>query len=321
MIFILSDNSDYSTNQVIDWVHFHKKEFIRVNFEDNIITLSISLGDSESIELGFDNGVKVNFSKIESYWYRRGNFVLKMSHNKSIFLNNDLTKHLNDEWETIFSFLHKKLQTPHSLGTFGKESINKLEALSIANLLDIDIPKTKILTKEFDLHEFIISTKENCITKSISEQFVSYDKEQNIFNYSPIIKLKKEDLNINNNTFPTLIQERINRQFDLRIFYLDKKCFSMAIFNTSNDDTIDIRDNLDLEKCRTVPYKIPIWLSKKINLLMERLSLNTGSLDFVVTQENHFVFLEVNPIGQYSFLSEDCNYYIDEKIAKYLINN
>jgi hypothetical protein len=32
------------------------------------------------------------------------------------------------------------------------------------------------------------------------------------------------------------------------------------------------------------------------------------------------VFLEVNPTGQYGMVSDPCNYYLDKKIAEYLID-
>ena len=71
---------------------------------------------------------------------------------------------------------------------------------------------------------------------------------------------------------------------------------------------------------RTAPYKLSPILDKKVKTLMDSLGLKTGSLDFVKTQNGRMVFLEVNPWGQYGMVSGPCNYYLDEKIAKYLIN-
>ena len=51
---------------------------------------------------------------------------------------------------------------------------------------------------------------------------------------------------------------------------------------------------------------------------MDKAGLNTGSLDFVITKNKRFVFLEVNPVGQYDFVSVNCNYHLDKIIAKKL---
>jgi len=321
MILILTNSKDYSTNRVIDWISYFKQTYFRVNFEDAIISFSINLSKTELIEIEFDTGKKIDFSKINSFWYRRGNFILNLFTHKNTEYSNELIDHLNMEWETIFTYLHRKLEKSHHLGSFETEHINKIEALSIAASIDIEIPQTLISNRKGNMKKFFSKVNDKCITKSISEIFSQIDDIENKILYSIISEVREEDFLISDNIFPTLLQERIGRQFDLRIFYLDKKCYSMAIFNTTTDDVVDIRDCLNYAKCRTVPYKIPSELNEKICILMNKLNLNTGSLDFVVTEDNRYIFLEVNPIGQYSFLSEDCNYYIDKKIAEYLKNN
>lgn len=48
--------------------------------------------------------------------------------------------------------------------------------------------------------------------------------------------------------------------------------------------------------------------------------MNTGSIDIVVTKDKRYVFLEINHVGQFGWLSENCNYYIEKHIAQELIN-
>jgi hypothetical protein len=38
----------------------------------------------------------------------------------------------------------------------------------------------------------------------------------------------------------------------------------------------------------------------------------------IVTPEGEYVFLEVNPTGQFGWVSDNCNYYLEEKIANHL---
>jgi D-alanine-D-alanine ligase-like ATP-grasp enzyme len=52
---------------------------------------------------------------------------------------------------------------------------------------------------------------------------------------------------------------------------------------------------------------------------MKSLDLNSGSFDIIFTKQNKFVLLEVNPIGQFHWLSKNCNYKIEKIIANYLI--
>lgn len=53
---------------------------------------------------------------------------------------------------------------------------------------------------------------------------------------------------------------------------------------------------------------------------MNFLDYQTGSIDIVVDKLDVYYFLEVNPIGQFKQVSSPCNYNLEEKIAKFLIN-
>lgn len=68
-----------------------------------------------------------------------------------------------------------------------------------------------------------------------------------------------------------------------------------------------------------VPYILPRAIELKINRFMKKMNLDTGSIDMIVTPELEYVFLEVNPVGQYDMVSVPCNYHLHSKIAKILI--
>jgi D-alanine-D-alanine ligase-like ATP-grasp enzyme len=56
----------------------------------------------------------------------------------------------------------------------------------------------------------------------------------------------------------------------------------------------------------------------KLKKLMKELQLVSGSFDIIVTKTGEYIFLEVNPIGQFSQVSIPCNYYLEKRIALYL---
>jgi glutathione synthase/RimK-type ligase-like ATP-grasp enzyme len=51
---------------------------------------------------------------------------------------------------------------------------------------------------------------------------------------------------------------------------------------------------------------------------MIKLGLDSGSIDMIVSTEGKYIFLEVNPVGQFGMVSYPCNYYIERDIADYL---
>ena len=55
-------------------------------------------------------------------------------------------------------------------------------------------------------------------------------------------------------------------------------------------------------------------------MVFAELNLNCGSVDMIVDKNGEYVFLEINPVGQYGMVNEPCNYNLDHLIANYLIH-
>ncbi|MFM2393606.1 MAG: grasp-with-spasm system ATP-grasp peptide maturase [Bacteroidota bacterium] len=53
---------------------------------------------------------------------------------------------------------------------------------------------------------------------------------------------------------------------------------------------------------------------------MSYFKLDSGSIDFVLTKEGDFGFLEINPVGQFGMVSFPCNFHLEKKIALFLKN-
>ena len=159
-------------------------------------------------------------------------------------------------------------------------------------------------------------TDKQFITKVSSGHCLQYFDDFTIFNYAKLVEINKS---ISDTFFPSLVQNYIPKKIELRIFYLEGEFFSMAIFSQKDNKTnIDFRNYNDDKPNRTVPYKIPKDVEQKLDLLMKTLGLNSGSIDMIVTPDNEYVFLEVNPVGQFGMVSYPCNYNLEKRIAEYL---
>lgn len=95
--------------------------------------------------------------------------------------------------------------------------------------------------------------------------------------------------------------------------------FSSAIFSQSDNQTkVDFKRYNNIKPNRVVPFKLPISIEKKLICFMNDCGLNSGSIDMIYTKDKNFVFLEVNPVGQFEQVSFPCNYNIFKHIAEYL---
>jgi glutathione synthase/RimK-type ligase-like ATP-grasp enzyme len=119
---------------------------------------------------------------------------------------------------------------------------------------------------------------------------------------------------------PTLLQGHVKKRFDIRTFFLDGTCYSVAIRSQKDAQTqIDFRNfNWDHPN-RSLPYRLGEEVHKKIRTFMAAMRLETGSLDFVLSENEDLFFLEVNPVGQFGMVSEPGNYYLEKEMAEFLI--
>jgi ATP-GRASP peptide maturase of grasp-with-spasm system len=319
MILIITEAKDVSTNKVINWLNFYKVPFVRLNDTTQIIIeemviLNNSVDFSFTVNTEFYSNKLIKFSDIKGVWYRRGYLKLKTFpiRDKNI---NILAKKLNStENVTLVKLIWRLFKTKPHINNFEDNHSNKLENLIIANSVGINIPYTFITQKKN------IARKKNLekslITKHISpfwhnpspSKVISAFTEQMPKNFI----WDKFDLI----TSPSLFQELVEKKYEIRAVYFNKQIFAMAIFSQKDPQTsIDFRKYNYRLPNRTVPFIFPKNFEKKIHLFMKRAALNSGSLDIIYTTNNEFVFLEVNPIGQFEQVTIPCNYNLEQKIA------
>ena len=303
MIIIFSIKNDFSTNEIIDYLIKKNEDFIRINEDDYFEIFKM---DNE-ICIGNENIGKINIHDINAIWYRKSILQLK---NKYL-INDSLNYFKNEEIKIFNEYILFQLKTKINLGSYSTIKVNKLVVNEIAKKVGLLVPKS------FFSDSKNVNCKIDLITKPINENsIVPYD----INTYFKL--LTKEVSNEDNLKYSlSYFQEKIDKKYELRIFYLDGETYSMAIFSQNNAKTnIDFR-NYDTENPnRTVPYKLSNKMNEKIDNLMKLLGLNTGSIDILVDKNLNHYFLEVNPVGQFGMVSYPCNYNLEEKISNFLTN-
>lgn len=320
-ILIISESHEPSTNIVVRWLSHLKKKFIRINQDDSYwFTRHISNSES-SIEIRGGSFVLEN-ETIDSIWHRRGSIKIAVdpTNGSTEKLLSNIREYLIGEAKAVQTDIYNKLNT-HASTNITKYDVlneNKLEVLDKAREVGLKIPDTIITNNKIDLLSFI-QKKGKCICKAVNANFSFRLEDHNLSHYTTTIDYNDIVNEYEGYIFPSIVQEYIEKKFEIRTFVFDNSLYSMAIFSQQNERTkIDYR-NQDFSRFnRVVPYKIPIEIEKNILKLFKLLSLNTGSIDMIYTPNKEYVFLEVNPVGQFGMVSTPCNYYLEKKIAEYL---
>jgi ATP-GRASP peptide maturase of grasp-with-spasm system len=318
MIHIISQSKEVSTDSVIDYLNFHAVAFERYNYEDTIQHVATHLSDEGMcFEIEIKNK-KHTFCDKDFFWYRRGLLHFRYPFEKSEIPNQKMQKFLDDEWNFVNSFFFKHF---NFIGSYLQENENnKLYNLMIAQKSGFRIPKTIVTTSKTEAITFIAQIPK-CITKPLHNGHVNFeiDNQKMVSKGTQLVTI--ESVAILEDYFAAmLLQEYIEKEIELRIFFVDKTFYAMAIFSQNDAKTaIDYRNYNNEKPNRCVPFSLPKTVLQKLEAFVETLSLNTGSIDLIIDQSGNYCFLEINPSGQFDWLSKNCNYYLDEIIANHLI--
>ena len=322
MTIIFSANDDYSTTKVIEWLAHYGANFIRVN-SDELVTNTVNVNiqkNNFSITLKLNDNI-IDLKKVKNIWYRGGN-LLRFIPNKFQTVDTELQrvllKNIAFENDSLIDFFYTFSKNASNIGSYDTYQLNKLHCLKMAALVGLNVPNSLVTTSKEELIKFKRMNK-NIITKGIQEVFEGQYKSSGYYNSTEIITDEIIE-NLPDNFFASLFQEQLSKRVEIRTFFLNNKLYSAAIFSQLDPKTkVDFR-NYNYEKPnRMVVFNLPGQMEEKICELMNKLNLNTGSIDLIYTDKKEFYFLEINPVGQYDFVSKSCNYNLDKKIARELI--
>lgn len=310
MTTIISMDGDHSTDEVIDWIHYFGADYKRINI----------VKDIENELFSF---IKNNTEKPKTItskgWIRKLGMFRSLSSYKNLLFDEqfEMTNYLYSELAVFKKLFQDEdiewLCPPESL------RITKLDVLDAAIICGINIPETVVTNNKKTLVEIFKKYSGKIIVKSLTDSPVIV-KEDNKF-YPLTMRVNEENLiDIPNIFFPSLIQQEIEKEYEIRSFYINGKFYSSAIFSQADKQTaIDFRNYNYKKPNRLVPYKLPLEIEIKLDKLCKTCDINTGSFDLIFSKTGEYYFLEINQSGQFGMVSKPCNYNLEKIIAKNII--
>ena len=331
MILILSQSAmEPTTEEVMDWLEALGEPCLRLNGgdvdgdADTELRLRI---EGEEVFLGITaDGVELPLSEVGAVWYRR--WLSQPRHELTSLLAHDpadgdrlhydLRRNLAQESRRLSDFLFSRFAGLPWLSHHRRAGLDKLDALTRAARAGLATPATLVTTEREALRGFCLRHG-TVITKPIGEVDMFVEGERSHFLLTAALDLAAVDA-LPERFAPSLFQERIEKEYELRVFYLAGECHAMAIFSQADARTrTDFRDYNRARPNRNVPVRLAADLEERLRRLMDDLGLETGSIDLLQATDGREVFLEVNPVGQFGMVSKPCNYPLEKKVAELLL--
>lgn len=328
MVLIFSIKFDYSTTCVIKWLDHWGIKTVRINADDDIYKFEIISKNG----IFFRNTLTdelVNLLEAEACWWRRTGITSKQlaqfPARESFTIedvdvislikgkNNYLDEEVKALAEYIFYSVYKNAKINLGKPVF---NLNRLIVCDIAQKYGLQVPSYKVITHGAHLAD---SRQDfgRMVTKAISNGIYRIIGKHRFYTYTELLEESFFEETKNTPLFPSMVTQLIEKKIEIRTFYIDGEFFSMAIFSQTSEQTmIDFRK---YSNNRTEPYRLPKDIETKLECILKELDLNCCSIDFIVDKNDNFIFLEINPVGQFGMTSEPCNYNLHKLVAKYLI--
>jgi MvdC family ATP-grasp ribosomal peptide maturase len=195
---------------------------------------------------------------------------------------------------------------------------NKLRQLRVACEVGLTIPQTLVTNNPEQVRTFLKQVKGKMVTKLLTP--LSYSmKGSSFFLYTSVVK-EKDLASLETLRYcPMVFQAQIEKQKELRAIFVDGKIFVGALDASKYAaSTVDWRRGTP-EACVWQTHELPSPIIQSLKAFMAKFGLIFGAFDLIQTPSGEYVFLEVNPTGEWGMLERDLQLPISEAIADALL--
>ena len=321
MVLIITNKEDVHPTPVIDILNKRNIPVFRLNTESLLTDYEFTWwktgGPSRFFIKNRQTGLILDAKDLKTIWDRR----LEMP--KELFLrgNDAVNKHNLKEAAGFLRFLRFYITTTPSIGSilYDEYASSKMEQLANAENIGFKVPDTCFTNQQEDVLAMVRLHHELVLKPIASDGIMEGDKDIEYIFYTQ--KITQQDIkNAPKEAFTqtvSYVQEYIPKAFELRVTVVAKKIFACKIESqhlASDEGKIDWRQGYE-HGLRYEPYDLPDDISQKCITFLEKMRLNFGAFDFIVTPSGEYVFLECNPNGQWLWIEMETGLKISEAIA------
>ena len=305
MILIITHKTDYTADFVVNKLNQRGIAYRRLNCEDLLLS---------EFSFRFDRDFRYSFlgeDNYESVWFRRTKLpeVKDLPREETAYVSGEI----EGFFKNLFSILPAKwLSSPAAV----YEAENKLLQLKTAQRLGFIIPDTLITNSKEQLIEFYQANNRDIIIKPISQTRISY-RENSAFIFTNRVPQNLMEQIEQFDLIPCIFQRNIPKEYEIRATVVGEKVFAAAVYSQTDDETkIDWRR----KRLEFVKIQLPAEIQNLCVQLLKELNLGFGAIDLIKTPSGEYVFLEINPNGQWVWIENQTGQKISDAVIEYLNN-
>jgi glutathione synthase/RimK-type ligase-like ATP-grasp enzyme len=314
-VLVVTNKIDPHADAIISILHARGVNCFRLNTEDIFTKFNSTIAiDGRGLTGRLWSDIRsLDLSELWSVWYRRPqkpSFEHIENQHERQFAQSESTAFMNWLWEALDCIWVNKPSRNHV-------ACSKIDQLHVAAEIGFKVPKTIITNDPSAARAFYDELNGRVINKVLNTGLIEDGKEA-LTIYTHRVEQKHLEYLDMIKSIPCVFQERIEKKIELRITVVGNQVFPAEIHSQANDKTRDDWRRYDIPNTPHAAHNLPEAISILCLKLMRHYGLMFGAIDMVLTPDNKYVFLEINPNGQWLWIEQLTGLKISSAIADIL---
>jgi hypothetical protein len=304
-------------------LRFREVEFLRVDNSSfpaySEISVSYSPAGNPRRILRMD-GQEIDLNTITAAWYRRPGPPIPHSTIVDAavrsYVEEEAAFFLRDLWQTL------QCKWIPATEAYIHHAEHKTTQLELAIKIGFQIPSTLVTNSKKDVIDFFNLHNGNVVSKVFRHNRIHPDNIQDecLMTFTEVISI--HDLGYCDTIAycPVIFQAYVPKLFEVRVTVVGTKVFAAEIHSQQTNHTRYDWRHYDVGYTPHKVHVLPMDVHQKCIMLVQKLGLLYGTIDLIVTPERQYVFLEINPNGQYCWIEDLTGLPISHSLCDLLVS-
>jgi glutathione synthase/RimK-type ligase-like ATP-grasp enzyme len=197
---------------------------------------------------------------------------------------------------------------------------HKASQLVHASELGFELPPTLITNSPGDFLEFYRAHGGKVISKLPSAVFHKEIFGDDFMRFTELVSHRDVGYARSVRYSPMIFQAYVEKRFELRVTVVGERIFAAEIHSQATNHTRHDWRKYDHASTPHRAHELPPSIADRCFALVRRLGLCYGTIDLVLTPDGRYVFLEINPNGQYLWIEQLTGMPISDAICDLLMS-
>jgi len=302
VIIIVTNRQDYTADFLILELQKRRADYVRFNTEDFPQHVQVSWQISNAGLEGYFAFPKtrVDFRDIRSIWYRRPIPPIPSPEIEDPvareFALDESQASLEGIWRSLDCFW---VSNPDNL----KKAELKLYQLKTASKVGFLLSPTMLTNSPEVALAFHKDQDEEIVYKPLRRGRLVRDQNVSLI-YTNLVSSREVDKLESVLFAPSLLQRYVAKHLEIRVTIIGEKVFAIALHSQEHVESKHDWRRGNRALLRHEPHLLPVEVASKCIALVRTLGLAFGAIDLILTPNGDYVFLEINPNGQWAWIQQ-----------------